>query len=199
MKLLTFGLSSILLSFSFVYGENLLTKDKGNKWPACIAQFCFDQQAPKESVLIQIYGNGTSNSNDKKYFHCYAAINQKLFIKFTIYDDITPFIDSILVSNKPVCAEAKQPIKLFEQLKTLEGLMIGDEYEKAIQLYGLPKYIRTEKELNKLIHDEFFASNQEMGFDKAVAYGSDSADDLLVTWLFLHDNKIVAILMTISE
>ncbi|WP_143026924.1 hypothetical protein [Nitrosomonas oligotropha] len=75
--------------------------------------------------------------------------------------------------------------------------MVGDKYEKAIQLYGSPQYVRIGKELDELIRDEFFASSQEMGFDKAVAYGPNKADDLLVTWLFLRNDKIAAILMSI--
>lgn len=199
MKSLVFNLTWILFCSSFACGEILPAKEEGNKWPTCIAQFCFDRQAPRESVLTQIYGSGVFKNEGEESFHCYAALSQKLFLKFTIHNDTPAFIASILVSDKPVCAKARQPIKPFEQIKTLEGLMVGDKYEKAIQLYGSPQYIRIGKELNELIRDEFFASSQEMDFDKAVAYGPNKTDDLLVTWLFLHKNKIVAILMSISE
>ena len=199
MKSLAFSLACILFGSSFAYGEILPAKEKWNKWPTCIAQFCFDQQAPRESVLTQIYGSGELNNENEESFHCYEALSQKLFLKFTIHNDIPPFIASILVSDKPVCAKARQPIKPFEQIKTLEGLMVGDKYEKAIQLYGSPQYVRIGEELDELIRYEFFASSKEMGFDKAVAYVPNKTDDLLVTWLFLHNNKIVAILMSISE
>jgi len=199
MRSLLLSLAWILFGSFFAYGENLPTKAEGNKWPTCIAQFCFDQQAPRESVLTRIYGSGVFKNEGEESFHCYEALSQKLFLKFTIHNDIPPFIDSILVSDKPVCAKAKQPSKPFKNLETLEGLTVGDKYEKAIQLYGSPQYVRIGKELNELIRDEFSASSQEMGFDKAVAYGPNKTDDLLVTWLFLNNNKIVAILMSISE
>lgn len=199
MKSYVFSIAWILFGSFFIYGEILPAKEEGNKWPTCIAQFCFDQQAPKESVLTQNYGSGKFKNEGEKTFYCYAALSQKLFLKFTIHNDTPPFIESILVSDKPVCAKAKQPIRPFTQLKTLEGLIVGDKYEKAIQLYGTPQYVRTGKELNALIRDELSLSNQEMGFDKAVAYGPNKTDDLLVTWLFLHNDKIVAILMSISE
>lgn len=199
MKSLLLSLVWILFSSSLVFGEILPAKEQRNKWPTCIAQFCFDQHAPKERFLTQIYGSGALKNEGEESFHCYEAVNQKLFLKFTIHNDTPLLIVSILVSDKPLCAEAKRPIKPFGQLKTLEGLMVGDKYEKAIQLYGFPQYVRIGKELDELIRDEFFASSQEMGFDKAVAYGPNKTDDLLVTWLFLRNDKIVAILMSISE
>lgn len=199
MRLFVFSIVWILLGSSFAYGENLPVKEQGNKWPTCIAQFCFDQQAPQESVLTQIHGSGVFINDGEESVHCYETLNQKLFLKFTIHNDAPPFISSILVSNRPVCAKAKQPTKPFEQLKTLEGLMIGDKYEKAVQLYGTPQYVRVGNGLDTLIRDVFFASRQEMRFDKAIAYGPNKTDDLLVTWLFLDNNKIVAISMSISE
>ncbi len=120
-------------------------------------------------------------------------------MKFNIHNDTPPFIDSILVSDKPVCAKAKQPIKPFKQLRTLEGLIVGDKYEKVIQLYGAPQYVRTGKELKVLIRDEFPPSSQASDFDEAVAYGPNKTDDLLVTWLFIRNGRIAAILMSISE
>lgn len=199
MKSLIFSLAWILFGSSLTYGKDLPAKEEGNKWPTCIAQFCFDQQAPRASALIQMYGSGIFKNEGEKSFHCYVVPDQKLFLKLTVHNDTSPFIDSILISNNPVCTKEKQPMKPFKQLKTLEGLMVGDEYEKAIRLYGIPQYIRTGKELNILIRDEFSSSNQEMNFDKAVAYGPNKTDDLLVTWLFFHKNRIVAILMSISE
>jgi len=199
MKLYVFNITWILFGLSYVCGEILPVKEKGNKWPTCIEQFCFDRHAPRESVLTQIYGAGVFKNEGEKSFHCYAELSQKLFLKFTIYNDTPPFIESVLVSDKPVCAKANQPTNPFRQLKTLEGLMVGDKYEKAIQLYGTPQYVRIGKELNALIRDEFSVSNQDMSFDKAVAYGPNKTDDLLVTWLFIQNDKIVAILMSISE
>ncbi len=199
MKSLLVVLVCILFGYSFAYGEDLSIKKEENWWPTCIAQFCFDQQAPRESVLTQIYGSGIFKNEGEESFHCYMVPSQKLFLKFTIHNDTLPFIDSILVSDNPVCVKAKQPIKRFKQLRTLEGLMVGDKYEKAIQLYGVPQYVRTGKELNVLIRDEFSSSSQVMDFDKAVAYGPNKTDDLLVTWLFFHNDRVSAILISISE
>jgi len=77
--------------------------------------------------------------------------------------------------------------------------MVGDGYEKAIQLYGIPKYVRTGKKLNVLIRDEFSSLSPKMDFDKAIAYGPNETDDLLVTWLFFRKNQLAAMLMSISE
>lgn len=189
----------MLSCLPLAYGEDLPTKRERNWWPTCIAQFCFDQQAPRESALTQMYGSGIFKNEGEESFRCYVVPNQKLYLKFTIHNDTPPFIDSILVSDKPVCAKAKRPIKPFKQLRTLEGLIVGDKYEKVIQLYGAPQYVRTGKELNVLIRDEFSSSIQAMDFDKAVAYGPNKTDDLLVTWLFIHNGRIAAILMSISE
>lgn len=199
MKSFVFSIAWILFGSSVVHGEILPADAEENKWPACIVQFCFDQQAPRENTLIQVYGSGAFKHEGEKTFHCYTALSQKLFLKFTIHNDTHPFIESILVSDKPVCAKANQPIRPFTQLKTPEGLMVGDRYEKAIQLYGNPQYIRTGKELSALIHDVFSLSSQAGDFDKAVAFGPNKTDDLLVTWLFLRNDKIAAIWMSISE
>lgn len=199
MKSLLVALVWILLGYSLAFGKDLPAKKEANRWPICIAQFCFDQQAPRESALTKMYGNGIFKKEGEESVHCYTVPDQKLFLKFTVHNDIPPFIDSILVSDKLVCAKAKQPIKPFKELKTPEGLMVGDKYEKALQLYGAPQYVRTGKELNVLIRDEFSSSSRVMGFDKAVAYGPNKTDDLLVTWLFFHNERIKAILISISE
>jgi|GEM_PF-6424037 len=199
MKSLLVVLAGILFGFSIACGEDLPEKKEGNWWPTCVAQFCFDQQAPRESELIQLHGSGVFKNEGEKSLHCYIAPNLGIFLKFTIHNDKPPFIDSILISDKPVCAKAMRPTKPFKQLSTLEGLMVGDGYEKAIQLYGIPKYVRTGKKLNVLIRDEFSSLSPKMDFDKAIAYGPNETDDLLVTWLFFRKNQLAAMLMSISE
>lgn len=77
--------------------------------------------------------------------------------------------------------------------------MIGDKYEKAVQLYGTPQYVRVRDDLESLIRDVFLASSQEIRFDKAIAHEPNRIDDLLLTWLFFNNSRIVAILMSISE
>ena len=96
MKSLLIALILILVCSPLAYGEDLTAKREKNNWPTCIAQFCFDKEAPRESVLTQRYGNGICKNEGEKSSHCYIVPNQKLFVKFTTHNDTPPFIDSIL-------------------------------------------------------------------------------------------------------
>lgn len=189
----------VFLFFSHANGEDLSSKVKMRSLPTCIAGFCFDQHAPMESSLTDMFGGGVLMNEGEESFRCYELQPHELFLKFSIHNDTPPFIDSILVSNKPICEKAKQPTQPFAQIKTMEGLMLGDTYEKAIRIYGIPQHVRTGKELNLLIRNEFSTSSQTMVFDKAIAYTPSKADDLLVCWLFLHNGRIEAILISVSE
>jgi hypothetical protein len=197
MKLLV-ALVWILFGYSLAFGEDLPVKKAANRWPICIAQFCFGDQAPRESDLTEMYGSGIFKKEDEDSFHCYRDFSQNLFLKFDVHNDIPPFLVSILVSDEPVCAKAGQPTKSFKELKTPEGLKVGDTYEKTLHLYGVPQYVRTGEELKTLTRF-IFASGQAMGFDKAVEYGPNEADNLLETWLFFRNEKITAMLISISE
>lgn len=109
------------------------------------------------------------------------------------------FIDGIVLSDKPFCKKSEVPVSSFEITGTSEGLDIGDTYEKVVQLYGEPNYVKIGKELSMLIRIELPSSVSNIDCDKALAYGENKADSLFTTWIFLSKNRVSTILMTISE
>lgn len=180
-------------------GAAVASKVLTKQWPTCISQFCFDKQAPNENDLTKPYGKGIFQKEGEASSHCYETSEQKLFIKFTVHNDIPPFIDSVLVSAIPICEKSCRPEKSFGMLKTMEGLSIGDPYEKVLQLYGKPNYVKTGEALKSLVYSYFHATKQVADFDMAIAYGPNANDDLLIAWFFLKQRSVAAILISVSE
>ena len=198
MRPLFFVLAWILSDISIAFGAAI--SEEGSKlWPTCIAQYCFDGKAPQEIDLIKSYGYGTYKKDGEEAWHCYEVPERKLFLKFTIHNDITPLIVGIVVSSEPICKEARRPIKSFKRLNTKEGIAIGDKYEKVIHTYGNPQYVRTGRELVALSRDYFSSLLKIVDSDIAIAYGPTAVDDLLVTWFYFHKGSLAAISMSISE
>lgn len=198
MRLFLFFFTWILWGVSFASTETS-TKKITKLWPTCIAQYCFDKQAPKEIDLIKSYGTGVNKTDGETSWHCYEIPEKKSFMKFTVHNDISPFIVGVVISYKPICEEAARPIKSFDSLKTKEGVAVGDKYEKVLRIYGNPQYVRAGKELVALSRDYFFSSLNVADSDVAIAYGPNAIDDLLVTWFYFRKGKLAAISMSISE
>ena len=186
------------LLFSSCAAKAGAMKEEKHLWPSCIAGFCFDQQAQKESVLTDAYGLGYFERQEEKSVHCYRIDDQN-FLTFTIYNDNPPFVQTISLTNISLCKNSKKPVKSFKNIGTLEGVALGDSYKKIIKIYGEPQYIKEASDLDVLIRDTFPLSKLSMSFDKAVAYGPNKENDLLVTWFFLRNGIVSAMVMSISE
>jgi len=168
--------------------------------PTCFAEFCFDTTHPliTEEDFVKRYGKGHKESIQGGIFvaYCYRVPQEKLFIRFRPHHADQREIMDIFVSDVPNCPAAKPPKTAFRPLTTVEGLKIGDPYEKVLSLYGTPDATRKADGLEKIGLDFEKAKKSTPFGDKLSIYWPNKNTSQHAE-VYIRDGKVAAILISV--
>ncbi len=203
-------LKFLLYSFLFILNHSLTGSVETSlkfKGIYSIGEFNFIERSLQECYLIDKHGMGayehiwTKRSNQIKcmdergycnhpIFYFYKT-EENIFVKFFIIKNDCLLV-SILVSTIPLRKKYVLPKKEFKNFITLEGLKLGDNYNKVISIYGKPDIIKKKH----------FSDNKELNdiADTALAYLNltNSYNSLLSSTIYLKNNIVIAIFVSVS-
>jgi hypothetical protein len=164
------------------------TESGGKITPACIADLCFDGELLTEKELVDRYGPGFAEEGKFPY-HCYEVSSDGPYIRFRIYHGEPKNVLDAFLSEALSCPGASRPTLPLPDLRTRQGLRLGDPRSKVVKLYGEPE---REGAANAL---EMLGASREPPGDTAMQYFADSPETLHAT-VFLRAGRVSALLIS---
>jgi len=160
--------------------------------PACLAGVCVGEKAPTESALKQRFGGKSFDLGFRTRGYCYevAAPNKgtaHLLFALKSFGDGWRVV-SVRASASPICTAAT-PLKRAIDLKTSEGLVLGESVARVRALYGAATH--TLEATSKVVAEIMLSKTQ--GVTSALQYVPADPSLALSALFVVANDRVVAI------
>jgi hypothetical protein len=160
--------------------------------PTCLAGVCVGEKAPTEHALKQRFGGKSFDLGFRTRGYCYevAAREKKtahLLFALKNFGDGWRVV-SIRASESPICTAAT-PLKRAIDLKTSEGLLLGESVARVHAVYGAATH--TLEATSKVVAEIMLSKTQ--GLTSALQYVPADPSLALSALFVVANDRVVAI------
>lgn len=163
--------------------------------PACLGSYCVVEKVLNEAELKKRLGGQMFNIGHRSRGYCYEqqTKGQKSQVLFTLKNHGDDWeVVSIRASSRKICKQATK-MKQQLQLKTGEGVSIGQTMENVYEVYGKPSHKVTTETLNEVMRSNVIRT------DMAIQYVNPNPEILHSAIFVFSNRRLIAIEVSSDE
>ncbi len=161
----------------------------------CIEEFCVSPPSFSQAALVARFG-GTPVDSDSFPMYCYTDSRHGLQVLASVYHGEPKDVLAVMVSNARICADPLAPTETFRELRTSEGLSVGDTRERVVSIYG-PPMVEVTAQSDAAILDPFgrVPLDPRIG-DKVLRYRSKRSGEPPLFEVYLRDGRVSSLFIS---